>query len=176
MPELTLPLIAVLGPFPINHWLERQLPRRRGEMRPSTIWLAIAATLTIVSGLLMMRSAEMAGLNLLAAISLTAAGAAVIYYFHRRVIFGAQGVYHWRFGQLRQFCAYRDIHRCELGADVASRALEIESRYGTVVAAPGFVDKRQIEDALRQLHRARVRLPDADALKSRLGIDLASIL
>ncbi|MEO1787473.1 MAG: hypothetical protein AAFR41_10685 [Pseudomonadota bacterium] len=176
MPELSLPLIAIFGPLPLNHWLERELPRRRGEIRPSTMWLAIGATLFVLAALLAVRSNDVAGFGFLAAMTALGGIASIVYFCHRRVIFGNRGVYEWRMGRLSNFCAYKDIHRCKIGADIASRALEIENRYGRSLAAPGFVNQRQLEEAIQRLHRARVRLPEARELKTRLGVDIDNIL
>ena len=176
MGEVALPLIAILAPYPVNHWLQRLFPRRHGTIRPATVWLALGVVLALSAVILPGRLTTDATSALLFSIVLSAlAVVSVAFYFHRRIYFGRRGVYFTRFGRTQAAIPYRHIYRIRVGDNLVDGAILLDTHYGHTHPIPGLMDKRQLCEALSSLKRAGIKLPASEQISNSLGISPSEI-
>lgn len=144
------------------------LPRKQGEVRPSTQFLMIGAPLLVLSVYGLWRQINVGeSIQVLFALVFSALSAGMVaYWFRERLYFKRALIFRFVWNQLTGMIAYRDIHKVVLTDD----GLQMCMKNGTYWKIPGMGEPEQAEDIISSLARAGVQLPSYEALQNRFGI------
>jgi len=173
MLALLIAAACALAAQPLFKLLQATLPRRFGSLRPQLKWLVagiLALQFYAATGLLDPLAASGSGLIVRTA-ALGFSIWSIIFFMHRRFYFGRRGVYEYRFGLPVAVCLYQDIAACHAEKDIIRAGIELHRADSRIFGIPGMVPGQQMAEAVWQLHRADLSLPDEEDLKARLGFD-----
>jgi len=154
--------------------VDRFVPHRHAEVRPSRNWLVFAlyvfgfGALLFIGSLVMRRPEDAPFLRTIALVLLAAGFVCVAAYVRFRVHFRSYGIYVYRLGLPVRMIPYAEFARAELGYWAA---LKLVRRDDTFWIVPMPDHQGGLAEVIWRLRRADLPTPDTIALRNRFGLD-----